>query len=444
MSKGFEPTPAGDAAFQSMSSIFEAISADLIDETLGATARRGERSRLYPNYAMFLLPVVMGLLMDEAYDEAYKQFALAANRLGYEVPSTANNQTIVNIRDRLGFEPYRHVFEELNRRHDLSHQASRWKGLSVQCLDASYIDIEDSPENSIFPKSKTGKKEGAYPQLIAVTLVDYSTRLSKDVELGTRCTNELIIAEPILQRLQKGTLCTADRQYPSYWSIEAATKNGAEILWRVSESFKLEPLRYFNDGSYLAKVYEYDDARHPTGRFREVRVIAYTVENIEADEYAPGIDQNADLVSKTKKTKGEAGQRKNKSNDAGRQSDEAVIRLVTSILDPTFASAEELAKLYPWRYYTSEGFFRELKTALGGKRKVLRSKSPAFVAQEFYGIQLAHWISRWAILKAAEKHGQSPLRLSFTNAVRVIRRTMINNSPVSVPHSTDPPPSEPI
>jgi hypothetical protein len=432
----------------SMASVFETIPAELIDKTLGATARRGERSRLYPNDAMFLLPVIMGLLMDEAYDEAYKQFSLAANRLGYDVPPTANNQTIVNIRGRLGFEPYKYVFDELNLRHDVSHPSCYWNELRVQCLDASYIDIEDSAENCIFPKSKTGTKEGAYPQLIAVTLVDYGTRLAKDVELGTRCTNELIIAEPLLRRLQKGTLCTADRQYPSFWSIEAATTNGAEILWRVTDSFKLDPVKYFDDGSYLARVYEYDDTRHRTGHSREVRVIAYTVENMPTDEQQsedirneecqPNTKAKDESTSKAKKTNVKAG--KNSSNEASSQCEKNVIRLVTSILDPTFASAEQLASLYPLRYYTSEGFYRELKTVLRGTRKVLRSKSPAFVAQEIYGLLLAHWITRWAIVKAAEKHEKLPLRLSFTNAVRVIRRTMIRNNDPSVPSGTDSPP----
>ncbi|TFD70634.1 hypothetical protein E3T50_08535 [Cryobacterium gelidum] len=59
-------------------------------------------------------------------------------------------------------------------------------------------------------------------------------------------------------------------------------------------------------------------------------------------------------------------------------------RLLTTILDPAEASAEELATVYSERWEI-ETVFDELKTYQRGLHMVLRSKSPAPVKQEIWG-----------------------------------------------------------
>ena len=67
---------------------------------------------------------------------------------------------------------------------------------------------------------------------------------------------------------------------------------------------------------------------------------------------------------------------------AGIAAAEPLYRLVTTLLDPAQAPAEELAALYHERWEI-EGALAELKTHLRGARIVLRSKTPALVRQEF-------------------------------------------------------------
>ena len=98
-------------------------------------------------------------------------------------------------------------------------------------------------------------------------------------------------------------------------------------------------------------------------------------------------------------------------------------RLMTTLLDPEQAPAEELAALYPERWEL-EGAFDELKTHLRGGQVVLRSKTPELIEQEFYGLLLAHRAVRTMMLKAARKAELDPDRLSFTQAVRVVRRKL--------------------
>jgi IS4 transposase len=97
--------------------------------------------------------------------------------------------------------------------------------------------------------------------------------------------------------------------------------------------------------------------------------------------------------------------------------------LVTNLLDPNGAPALELAGLYHERWEI-EGVFDEFKTHLRANSTVLRSKTPDLVLQELWGLLLAHFAIRQLMAHAAWPRGLDPDRLSFTHAVRVIKRKM--------------------
>ncbi len=56
-------------------------------------------------------------------------------------------------------------------------------------------------------------------------------------------------------------------------------------------------------------------------------------------------------------------------------------------------------------------------------RLLLRSKTPALVPQEIYGLLLAHYALR-GLHEAALAAGLDPDRLSFVHTVRVLRRML--------------------
>ena len=96
---------------------------------------------------------------------------------------------------------------------------------------------------------------------------------------------------------------------------------------------------------------------------------------------------------------------------------------MTNILDPSVAPAEELAALYHERWEI-ESVFDEFKTHLRANSTVLRSKTPDLVEQELWGLLLAHFAIRQLMAQAAWHRGVDPDRLSFSHAVRVIKRKM--------------------
>jgi IS4 transposase len=85
-------------------------------------------------------------------------------------------------------------------------------------------------------------------------------------------------------------------------------------------------------------------------------------------------------------------------------------RLVTSILDPNDAPAQELATLYHERWEI-ESVFDEIKT-------------PELVRQEFWGMMIAHRALRDLMYEAASEKGWDPDDVSLVHAIRIVRRTM--------------------
>ena len=102
---------------------------------------------------------------------------------------------------------------------------------------------------------------------------------------------------------------------------------------------------------------------------------------------------------------------------------EPLYRLITTLLDPRAAPAEELAALYHTRW-TIETTLAEMKTTLRGADVVMRSKTPELVRQEFWGLLLAHQIVRKMMLEAALAHQHPPDRLSFKHSLSLMRRKL--------------------
>jgi hypothetical protein len=110
-------------------------------------------------------------------------------------------------------------------------------------------------------------------------------------------------------------------------------------------------------------------------------------------------------------------------DDPGRPSAEPLYRLVSTILDPDHAPAHGLAALYAERWEV-EISIKEIKIYQGRPNVVLRSKKPDGVVQELYGFAIVHYAIRWLLHQAALQEEIDPDRLSFTGALRAMRRKL--------------------
>ena len=209
-------------------------------------------------------------------------------------------------------------------------------------------------------------------------------------------TDEITLASAVVPALRKDMLCLADRFFPAYDLWRKAAQTGADLLWRVRKNARLEVDQRLADGSYLSRTYRSISDRRNGRKALVVRVIEYRLKDV------PGA--------------------------------EPIYRLITTILDPQLAPAQELAALYHERLEI-ETALDELKTHLRGAQIVLRSKTPELVQQEFYGLLMAHFAIRGLMHEAALQADQDPDRLSFVHAVHVVQRRLPRY--VAIPPSTE-------
>jgi Insertion element 4 transposase N-terminal/Transposase DDE domain len=372
----------------SLGVIARAIPSERVRQVLAETGKTSERERDLPAQVMVYYAIAMALSMGSSTREVLRCLLEGLRWLwGAEAVKVAGKSGISQARSRLGEAPLRRLYEILV--HPIATRATKgawYRTWRLVSLDGSCLDIAETAANrTAFGMPGASRGESAFPQLRLVTLVENGTHVLFGAQQGRYAEGETTLAQTVLAALRPGMLCLADRQFFGYALWHAAAATGADLLWRVKHNLRLPRERVLADGSYLTTIYPSDKhRRHRTGGVR-VRVIEYRLEGVAEAE--------------------------------------PLYRLVSSIRDPADAPAAELAALYHERWEI-EGALAELKTQLRGARVVLRSKTPALVRQEFWGLLLAHFAVRGLMHEAALQADEDPDRLSFSHAVRVVRRKL--------------------
>jgi Transposase DDE domain len=275
------------------------------------------------------------------------------------------------------------VVTPIAERHTRGAWYRDWRLIS---LDGSTLDVADTAENEeAYGRPSASRGSRAFPKLRFVGLLENGTHVLWGARRADYATDELTLAQEVVPALRPGMLCLADRFFPSYQLWQTAAKTGADLLWRTRQNARLDVDRRLADGSYLSRLYASTSDRRNQRRAIVVRAIDYRLQDVPESE--------------------------------------PVYRLITTILDPKQAPAPELAALYHERWEI-ETALDELKTHLRGAPIVLRSKTPALVEQEFYGLLMAHFAIRGLRHEAALRAEEDPDRLSFLHAVRVVQRRL--------------------
>jgi hypothetical protein len=387
----------------SLGVIARAVSPERVRQVLVETGRASERERDLPAQVMVYYVIALALYMGCGTREVLRCLLEGLRWLwGAEAVKVAGKSGISQARSRLGEAPLRRLYEALV--HPIATRATKggwYRDWRLVSLDGTCLDAADTEENRAgFGAPGASRGESAFPQLRLVALVENGTHVLFGARLGRYGEGETTLAHVVLGALRPGMLCLADRQFLGHALWQHAASTGADLLWRVKGNLRLPRETVLPDGSYLSTIYPGEaDRRHRTGGL-QLRVVEYRLEGVP---------------------------------DA-----EPLYRVVTSILNPKQAPAEELAGLYHERWaeqpkvpratargMAAEGIevaLAELKTQLRGARVVLRSKTPGLVRQEVWGLLLAHFAIRGLMHEAALQADEDPDRLSFSHAVRVVRR----------------------
>lgn len=359
-----------------------------IKAVLKATETESIRERALPAHVMVYYVLALTLCMHTSYEAVLGwlveglQWLLSPKE--WKMP---RKSAITKARQRVGWKPLKQLYEEVVQPVAQKDTVGAWyRGWRVVSLDGSTLEVADTKANEkSFGRPGASRGTAAYPLLRFVGLVENGPHVLFGVKLGGYKTGETTLAKEAIPHLQKDMLCLADREFLSYKLWNEARGTGAALVWRAKKHLRLPCYRRLQDGSYLSFLYpSAKDRRHHSNAML-VRVIEYRLKGVAKSE--------------------------------------PLYRLVTTVLDAYQAPAQELAALYHERWEI-ETALDEFKIHLRGARLVLRSKTPDLVRQEFYGFLLTYFAIRGLMHEAARSAHEDPDRLSFANAVEVVRRKL--------------------
>lgn len=393
MARTVEELPGGARVtdFISLGVLSEKIPRAEVRRVLEETGRQSQRRRKLPMDVMVYYVVALALYMEVSYGEVLRCLLEGLDWVGLPVKPirTVRKSSISRARMRLGVEPVERLYRELVGPVAVSDtRGAFYRGRRLVSLDGTGVDVADVPKNEdAFGRPGSPRGKSAFPQIRFVTLAECGTHVLFGARMGPCDRAETELARPVLaEGLTDEMLCLADRYFFGYPLFRQAAEAGADLLWRLKKNHVFPCQERLPDGSYLSKTYPSPRDRAKDRGGRPVRVIEYRLEGAGGDA-------------------------------------DPLYRLVTTLLDPEEAPAEELAALYHQRWEV-ENAFDELKVHLRGPGVVLRSRTPELVRQEFYGFLLAHYAVRDLMHEAALEADLDPDTVSFTHTVRVVRRKL--------------------
>ena len=371
-----------------------AIPSSAIEQAIAKTNVGEKRHRALPAQLVVCLVIAMSLWPKDSMRDVLRNLIDGISEAWVKIGKYWRfpcKSAITQARQRLGAGVMRQLFHSLVRPMGTVETVGAFiYKLRVVVIDGTCLDIPDSEENArVFgrPGSRKGTR-AAFPKARLVILVEAGTHLIFDALMCPYKMGERVRALKLLRPVTPEMLLMWDRGLHSYAMVEATVSKGCEYLGRIPCNVKFLNEIQLDDGSYLSWIYPPGNLRKKGFKPVQVRVIEYTIQNCDRPE-APQIRY----------------------------------RLITSLLDAEKFTAQLLACEYHQRWEV-ENTIDELKVHLLGRKTHIRSERPKEVVQEIYGLLLGHWAVRALIFQAASSAGVSPLRLSFTGTLRVIRRAL--------------------
>jgi len=374
-----------DEVLDRLTGLQSVITSERIRQALEATGRLQQRACQLSHEVMLWVVVAMGLLTHLPIRQVFKH--ARRMRLGEKTPGRSS---LCEARQRLGVEPVRYLHESLV--HPLATPdtpGAFYKGLRWMAIDSTVLDAPDSAANAAaFGRSTGGRGEGAFPQVRKCSLVELGTHVEVAIAIGGFQDGEQTLARQLWDKIPADALLTEDRGFFSYEDWKALNSQGKKLLVRIKSDLVLVPIRYWADGSYIAKIYPSPYCRQKDRDGLEVRIIEYTLD------------------------------------DPQRTGHGKTHRLMTNLFDVEQFPARELIEGYHERW-EEELMYDEQKTHQDPRRAEkpahLRSETPQGVLQELYAISLAHFVIRALMCKAAESQKLDPDRLSFNGCFRILQ-----------------------
>jgi len=352
----------------------EAVMRELVDS---------HRERIYPPLDTLRLFVGQVLSADRACQDVVGRRLSERVAQGQSL-SALNTSAYCEARQRLPTTLPVALSTMLGERLEaMTPTAWRWQGRCVKMFDGTTVTMPDTPSNQeTYPQSREQKPGLGFPIARIGALIGLSSGAMLAYQVAAckgKGTGEQSLLMNLLDRLNKDDVLLADALLATWWIIHGAIGRGVDVVMpqhgvRITD---------FTRGQRLGK----ND--HLVQWPRPPKPKAMSAEKY--DGYPEFITMREVKIN-------------------GRI-------LVTTLLDPTFASVQSLGALYAMRW-NIEVDFRTIKATL--EMDVLRCKSQPMVDKEIAVYFLAYNMVRWAMAKAALLADVLPRMLSFAGAKRLL------------------------
>lgn len=353
----------------SLNHFCELIDLNWIETSLHQTGKASIRRRKLPAEHVVWLVIGLALFRNQPIGYVVEQLKLVFGTTEYCVPSA-----VVQARQRLGSEPLNALFSLLSQAwfEESQQQYSNFHGLSVCAVDGVVWSMPYTDENfAHFGSSKGKTADAPYPQVRATCLVNTATHEIIDAQIGSMDQGELTLASQLSPCSHSITLF--DRAYFSADFLIGWQKCAEESHWlmRAKDNLRYEIVKRNSQHDFHIRMPISTRAKklNPAlGDYWEARLIE--------------VEQSGKIR-----------------------------RYITSLIDSKRYPLLALAKLYAQRWEI-EMCYREIKSNLQ-EGKHLRSKQPALIYQELWGVFIAYNILRRQMKYMAQRAKVSPLRMSF-------------------------------
>jgi hypothetical protein len=370
-----------------------------IEEALAATGVATLRKRRLPAGQVLWIVLGMALFRNRAIERVVASLDLCL------ASSTGRLVAIAEARQRLGEEPLAYLFHATGAEWSArSAERHPWRGLTVHVYDGTTMRVPDSPENrAAFGGQSGGAQHGmsGYPMVRIVGLMTARSHILSAFRFADYRTGEVTLANELWREVPDHSLTLVDRgaPLPSLVQLHASGKE-KHFVTRLKSRTPMKIVKKLGRHDRLVEIPMPRQARKENP---ELPLVAC----LRAVRY-----QRRGFRPST---------------------------LLTSLLDPDRYPAEEIIALYHERWEI-ELAYDEVKTHLLAREECIRSRTPAGIRQELWGIALAYNLVRLEIERIADELDVAPTRISFVNALDLIRDEWIwcaNSTPGAIPKQLD-------
>jgi len=297
-----------------------------------------------------------------------------------------------------------------------------WHGHRVYHIDGTGVSMPDTAELQAYFGQPGGQREGCgFPVAHVLAMFDAATGFRIDLIAAPLRRHDLADAWLMHPKLLAGDVLIGDRGFCSFAHLALLIGRDLHGLFRVHQRIIVN----FRAGRRHERISRGEWSAKGLPRSRWIKTLGYwdqLVEWFKPKSCPKWMDPATYRSLPESIIVRELRYRVERPGFRVRE-----VTAVTTLTDPVGYPAEELAELYFARWRV-ECNLRHLKVTLG--LDVLKCKSVAGVLKELLMFELVYNLVRAAMVKAAQRQGVEPDRISFIDALRWLRQALWEQVPL--------------